>query len=338
MLQSSRPFPKVPQATERKLLPRSRPKDASGYVTESLDPAAPEVAVSAKTTTAVSARTAASSRELPDEDAEIIAMFRKEHARDIEAWLKQGGWTEAHVAAQKGLTAVVHSFKRKGVDVVNSKSSMGATMLVLAASAGHLSTCEFLLEANAQVDVRDQFDDSALAYACERGYEAVVKLLLQESPNVNMRNNTGYTALHFAAEAGNLRVVELLLECSADVSASGASDSQMTQTSTASSQRSLARSKASPQQGLLEVLLGCRQTCAGDDMALHLAANKGHVGVSELLVQSGAKLESKNCMGRTALHEASHSGHVAVVDLLLQKGARVDIEAQLLARRFRVAR
>ena len=62
---------------------------------------------------------------------------------------------------------------------------------------------------------------------------------------------------------------------------------------------------------------------AGDGMtALHWAAERGHQKVIELLISSGAALDTKTRIGKyTPLHLASRGGHGGVTRLLLKAGS-----------------
>ncbi|XP_076040410.1 osteoclast-stimulating factor 1-like isoform X2 [Oratosquilla oratoria] len=60
--------------------------------------------------------------------------------------------------------------------------------------------------------------------------------------------------------------------------------------------------------------------------ALHAAAQGGHIGcVQILLQQTGILLDLQNKLGDTPLHCAAYRGHALIVSLLLQHKARHDI-------------
>jgi len=59
---------------------------------------------------------------------------------------------------------------------------------------------------------------------------------------------------------------------------------------------------------------------------LHIAAQKGHINIVDLLIQSGAIVDAKNRSERTPLHLAAIKNHSNIIKLLIQNGA--DIEAQ----------
>ncbi|KAI8513952.1 positive regulation of extrinsic apoptotic signaling pathway via death domain receptors protein [Branchiostoma belcheri] len=60
------------------------------------------------------------------------------------------------------------------------------------------------------------------------------------------------------------------------------------------------------------------------DTPLHQAASGGHVGVAELLLKAGARVDCRRLFGDTPIHNAASKGHVGVVELLLKAGAQVD--------------
>ncbi len=55
--------------------------------------------------------------------------------------------------------------------------------------------------------------------------------------------------------------------------------------------------------------------------AMHLAADRGHTGVGELLHSKGADLNSRTGAGATPLSIAAEAGHKDFVEFLLGKGA-----------------
>ena len=62
-----------------------------------------------------------------------------------------------------------------------------------------------------------------------------------------------------------------------------------------------------------------------DETPLHKAAGSDDsLGVVELLLNRGARLDVMNFFGETPLHRAAGSDSLGVVELLLNRGARVD--------------
>ena len=58
--------------------------------------------------------------------------------------------------------------------------------------------------------------------------------------------------------------------------------------------------------------------------ALHLAAERGYVAVSQLLLDEDAQIDIEDNSGRTALHVAVESGHLNVLRFLLDRGASIE--------------
>lgn len=126
----------------------------------------------------------------------------------------QGG-----VGGDEGLIdMVVKEVIRRGADV-NRKNNFGQTPLMLACT-GHFQTMEMvltmLLEAGADVTLRDVQGSTALHYAANRESNsdatAMTELMLDfGEPDVNVINAEGKTAMDYAVERNNTPLVNLLL-------------------------------------------------------------------------------------------------------------------------------
>ena len=63
----------------------------------------------------------------------------------------------------------------------------------------------------------------------------------------------------------------------------------------------------------------------GGNTALHIAVQNGHVSVCEVLVRSGAKLETRNGSNCTSLMVAARYGRLEILKLLLESGSSVRV-------------
>merc|ERR1712048_832419 len=73
----------------------------------------------------------------------------------------------------------------------------------LAVSHGRLDMVELLVEASADLNIRDEDGSTALMCAAEHGHMEIVKHLLQHPDiNISATDNDGLTALSVAMEAG----------------------------------------------------------------------------------------------------------------------------------------
>src|SRR3990167_1486479 len=91
--------------------------------------------------------------------------------------------------------------------------------LLAAAINGDLVGVKAALDARADVNAVDAYEDTALAKAARYGYINIVKLLLDRGANISTTDNDENTALIMAAGGGHTAVVRLLLNIGADINA-----------------------------------------------------------------------------------------------------------------------
>ena len=167
---------------------------------------------------------------------------------------------------------------------VDQRNYNNASLLQIAAKAGHEVVVRLLLEAKADVEAKDNYGQTALYCAAQDGHEEVVRLLLEAKADIEAKNNDGWTALHWAVWDGHKEVVRLLLEAKADV-------------------------EAKDNDGWT---------------ALHKAAWHGHEDVVRLLLEAKADVEAKDNEGQTALYRAAWHGRKEVLRLLFKAKADVE--------------
>lgn len=91
------------------------------------------------------------------------------------------------------------------------------TLLILAAVNGDKQGVKDLLEAGADVNIRNKWGMSALMYAAEGDHPGIVDVLLEGGADINAKNNDGSTALMISAIHGCKYAAYALLEAGADV-------------------------------------------------------------------------------------------------------------------------
>ncbi|RXG54558.1 Tyrosine-protein kinase shark [Armadillidium vulgare] len=118
-----------------------------------------------------------------------------------------------HRAVSQENIKVVSELLKSGYRKIDAKNNCGQTALHIACTKGNLELVRLLLEANANVDVRDQDGMTPLQHACRHNYPSIVHLLITEGKaNLQLRIPvTGEVALHEAASCGSLECVKLLL-------------------------------------------------------------------------------------------------------------------------------
>lgn len=185
-------------------------------------------------------------------------------------------------AAASGNLAHLEQFLASGADV-NVRDEENDTALIVGSRNGHAEIVRFLMARGADLEAANNSRTTALSAASQGGHAEVVKLLLTSGANINAKNTAGWSALALACAGGHPDVVDLLLQGNADI-------------------------KARTNEG---------------DTALTLACSQGHTAIVKLLSDRGADVNSRDLDGGTALIRASRSGHGDVVKYLLSKGANI---------------
>ena len=89
--------------------------------------------------------------------------------------------------------------------------------LIAAAERGDLSSAQKLIARGANVNAKDEKQDSAFLIASARGRTEIVKLTLQAGADLRSTNRYGGTGLIPACHYGHLETVKLLLTTKIDV-------------------------------------------------------------------------------------------------------------------------
>ena len=167
--------------------------------------------------------------------------------------------------------------------------------------------------------------DRQLIEAARIGDSSEVESSLSRGARVEERDENGATALVAAAYGNHVAACRLLIEAGADVNAAD---------ETEQSAYLIATSEVGDDPRLLELTLengadvGTRDSYNGT--GLIRAAERGHVAIVRLLLETPVALDHVNRLGWTALLEAIVLGeggepHTEVVRLLVEAGADVDI-------------
>lgn len=184
-------------------------------------------------------------------------------------------------AAESGETAVFQQVLPRAD--IEARDDDNNTPLILAATGGHVNIVKALLEKRADVEATNHSRAAALSCAAEKGHAEIVQSLLAAGAQVNVKNADGMTPLALAAGSGHLKVAEMLLEEGADL-------------------------KSRTNDG---------------DTALSLAAAQGHVDMVKLLMKWGEGAKGADFNAEGALTLAARSGRAEIVKLLIPKAGGV---------------
>ncbi|MCJ1471964.1 hypothetical protein MMC13_000607 [Lambiella insularis] len=171
-----------------------------------------------------------------------------------------------------------------------------------------------LLDAEANIEIKDSNGWTPLHYAARKGKEDVASLLLERGAFIEAGTIAGYTALHMAVGNGHTATVRLLLDCGASANTHNSYGATSLHCAAAS------RKDSACSIGRLLLERGASVDARDElGMPLHYAAGKGHAEFVQLLLESGADATLTNWKGEDALTLARRGGHEKVISLLKPK-------------------
>ncbi|KAK0058203.1 ankyrin repeat domain-containing protein 50, partial [Biomphalaria pfeifferi] len=128
------------------------------------------------------------------------------------------GYPPLSLAASSNRDAVITHLIKKGADVNGVDSKYGMTPLMFAAIAGNVYIVRQLLKYNADLDITDKWDYTAIMLSVQFKKYLVVLALIEEGADVNKASGfDGKSALILAAESNCCYTINILLEIGADV-------------------------------------------------------------------------------------------------------------------------
>lgn len=249
---------------------------------------------------------------------------------------KESGKTESLMkAVEEGNLKDLQELLDRGADVNRIDKREGVTPLILACMFGRVQFVEALIQARANVELRDTSNGATpLMWAAiqDPGKEArekgiptpsleskteIVKLLLKADAQPKVRDNWGGTPLLWASEEGNVEIVKMLIQAGADVN-EGDHDGLTPLMAAANldtpnhiqTTRVLISSKANIQAKNKK-----------GDTALMYSLNNFRTENVRALIASGADVNHKNEAGFTPLMRAAQLARIEIMNVLIEAGA-----------------
>ena len=229
-----------------------------------------------------------------------------------------------------GVTALCYAVQGKNLQMVdwllscglslNARDVNGYTLLHNAAARGQVEIVEFLERLGAELDVSDHFGKTPLMLACENGFIDVVTYLVNSGADIEIFAS-GSDACEFAFVAGHDDIVSFL---KSKMSHSIPEfDGTVKALFVACKQGNMSKVLHLLQQS--PKLLYCRDPKNKGMTLMHIAAQKGHKDVVNVLYKKGVNVNIRSFSGDTAIRQASFHGNLSVVKLLVSFHANVNL-------------
>ncbi|KAF7691391.1 hypothetical protein HF521_011688 [Silurus meridionalis] len=217
-----------------------------------------------------------------------------------------------HIAAERGLTKLVEIYTENFKSNVLERTKDGSTLLHIAARCGHPDTALTLLNKGIPLHIQNKVGAVCLHEAAKYGHVAVVWALLLKGMHVDTTTKDGLTALHIAAENCHPHVVEILQGFGAQVQLRGGKALE-------SPLHIAARVKDGEKvaEMLLKSGAEVNTELENGETAMHVAARYGNLQVMKSLVEEGADLTWKSKAEETPLHVAVRHCHAHMVEAIL---------------------
>jgi ankyrin repeat protein len=265
--------------------------------------------------------------------------------------------------ARAGYLPLVKLFVEKGVDVNihvqhdedGLHGSFCETPLIAASQSGHLEVVKFLLESQADTEIKDFSDgETALHKAAGNGYIDVVRLLCAYSADIEAQSYGDENPLFWACQQGNKQIAQFLIDKGSDVNAvQHYDDNSIVAATLHAGHYSIVRllvahgaHLSSTEAGvtplvdavgrnidavklLLELQADPNETSHNDEyVPLIMASSEGCFNSVQLLLTLKDRLNINivDYKGNTALIEAARNSHKEIIELLLESDMNIDVD------------
>jgi len=206
--------------------------------------------------------------------------------------MKRGGADDIFRASSKGDLADVKELVEAGANI-NVKDGNGWTALMFATDKKHLDIVKYLVEKGADINVKDKFSSSALTYAILRNSLDIVKYLVEKGADINVKNDKGVTALILAASENRIGIVKCLVEKGADMNVKD-------WTGTTALMSAVSQNQFDIVKYLVEKGADVNVKSRNEMTALMWASYGDRLDIVKYLVEKGADVNAKNSDGQTA--------------------------------------
>ena len=245
-------------------------------------------------------------------DLDVVRYLKEVAHCDMER-AEKNGCTPFILAAGAGHLDVCQYLLIEGADI-DAQSDSGFTAAFSACSSGNLEIIQFLYEAGADIERRSNKGSTPLYIATVHGYFEIVHYLHSVGGNIEAADNNGLTPLHAAVGAGgsSIKVFAFLINCGCDITKRDIHE-----------RKPLDYARRDPLHMLVSIIASIWH-----ESPFHKACYENDIDSLRVLLEeegrAGTSYFSLNCVGRdawTPLHVAAFFNRVECSRLLLEAGA-----------------
>jgi len=107
---------------------------------------------------------------------------------------------------------IVDLINRVPLEDINTKGTIGNTLLITASIKRYDEIIELLVQKGADVDIQNDYGYTALMCTSMLGATPAAESLIEANADINIQCNGGYTALMYTARYNNIDIVRMLLQ------------------------------------------------------------------------------------------------------------------------------
>lgn len=193
----------------------------------------------------------------------------------------------------------------------------GTTALMAAIAMDQTEKAVILIEAGADLNVKDGHYQTALIYAMEKKNMPVIKAMLKAKPNLELQTKW-MTPIWFAIHDGNFELVKMLLEAGANVNSPNENG-----------ETPIFVSASTGDADMMKLLLShkadAKAVSNDGSTPLMFAASQGNPAVMELLIKAGCNLNGFSKKGFNALTGAITANKLDNFNYLMKAGINFKI-------------